>query len=160
MSNRKILSINKLKSRLLSHKRKDKRIVFTNGCFDILHYGHIAYLNKAKQCGDILVVAVNSDHSVKLIKDRTRPIIPLKDRIRIIASLDCVDYACSFNESTPLSLMKKLKPDIIVKGADWKKEEIVGAKFVQSYGGKVKRIKFLKGYSTTNIIKIIEKQRV
>jgi len=152
MIRKKILSLKNLRNRILSLKKQGKAVVFTNGCFDILHYGHIAYLEKAKSLGDILIVAVNSDSSVKKIKGRQRPIIPLKDRIRVISSLECVDFTSSFNQETPLSLIKALKPDILVKGTDWKKKNIVGAKFVQSYGGKIARIKFIKNHSTTDII--------
>jgi len=159
MSEHKILPLKKLKNCLLSLKKKGKKIVFTNGCFDILHYGHIFYLKKAKKLGDVLVVAVNSDSSIRKIKGKSRPIIPLKDRIRIIAALDCVDFVTSFNQKTPLSLIKTLKPDILVKGADWRIKDIVGSDLVKSYNGKIARIKFLDGYSTTNIIKKIKNQQ-
>lgn len=152
MPGNKIFSINKL-VKVISSLKKRKRIVFTNGCFDILHLGHISYLNKAKTLGDILVVGVNSDSSVKSIKGQNRPINPLKDRMKILSSLECIDYICSFNQSTPLNLIKKICPDILVKGADWKNKKIVGADFVKRYGGKVATIRFKKGYSTTSIIK-------
>ena len=151
----KILPINKLAKIVSSHQKRKKRIVFTNGCFDILHVGHISYLDKAKRLGDILIVALNSDSSVKSIKEKNRPINTLKDRMKIVASLECVDYVCSFSQSTPLSIIKKLGPNVLVKGGDWKKEEIVGADFVKRHGGKVVTIKFKKGYSTTGLIKKI-----
>ncbi|MDP3803914.1 MAG: D-glycero-beta-D-manno-heptose 1-phosphate adenylyltransferase [Candidatus Omnitrophota bacterium] len=140
-------------ARLLSRLRsKGKKIVFTNGCFDILHVGHVDYLSKARRLGDALVVGLNSDSSVKKIKGKGRPINKLSDRAKVISSLYFVDYIISFNEATPENLIKKVRPDILVKGGDWKTEDIVGSSFVRSYGGKVKRIPFVKGYSTTSII--------
>lgn len=144
-------------SKLLSRLRaKGKRIVFTNGCFDILHVGHIDYLSKAKRLGDILVVGLNSDSSVKKIKGKNRPLNNERDRAKVLSSLSMVDYISLFSESTPKRLIKDLKPDILVKGGDWKIEDIVGGDFVRSYGGRVKRIPFIKGYSTTSLIKKIE----
>lgn len=156
MPTKKNLPINKLAKALFSLKKRKKRIVFTNGCFDILHYGHVFYLSKAKNLGDILVVGVNSDSSIKTIKEPARPINPLGDRMGVLASLECVDYLCSFNEPTPINLIKKIRPDILVKGGDWKKNEIIGSEFVKSYGGKVITIPFRKGYSTTKLIKKIK----
>ncbi len=149
----KILPINRLTKVISSLKKRVRRIVFTNGCFDILHFGHISYLNKAKKLGNILVVGVNSDASVKSLKGRNRPINPLRSRMAILASLNCVNYVCPFNEPTPLSLIKKIYPDVLVKGGDWKNKEIVGADFVKSYGGRVVIVPFKKGYSTTGLIK-------
>jgi len=140
-------------SKILSAERsKGKRIVFTNGCFDILHVGHVAYLSKARRLGDVLVVGLNSDSSVKKIKGEDRPINKESDRAKVLSSLYFVDYVTSFNETTPENLIKKVKPDILVKGGDWKIEDIVGGSFVRSYGGKIKSIPFVKGYSTTSII--------
>jgi len=155
MVRNKIFSINRLSRILSSLKKKDKRIVFTNGCFDILHVGHITYLNKARELGDVLVVALNSDSSVKSIKGKNRPINKLKDREKIISSLDCVDYVCHFNQNTPLEIIKKLKPDILVKGGDWKNRTIVGSEFVKNRGGKIATIPYIKGCSTTKLIKKI-----
>lgn len=148
----KIKTLNGLKAIVLNLKKADKKIVFTNGCFDLLHYGHIRYLESAKGKGDILIVAINSDSSIKRIKGGSRPIINEADRIGTIAALESVDYVVLFDEDTPLKTIEALKPDIIVKGADWKKEGIVGNKFVSGYGGKVIRVKLLKGRSTTNLI--------
>jgi len=134
-------------------RRNHKRIVFTNGVFDILHYGHIDYLTRAKKLGDVLIVGVNTDRSVKKFKSKDRPIQNEKDRARIVDALKPVDYVVLFSESTPEKLIKIIKPDVLVKGADYKISEIVGAEFVKSYGGKVKRIKLQKGRSTTGIIK-------
>ncbi len=140
-----------LKIILNKYKSKNKTIVFTNGCFDILHPGHIKVLREAKKRGDILVVAINSDTSIKKIKDKKRPILNEKARKEIISSIEFVDYVTIFNEPTPLNLIKKLRPHIIVKGGDWKVEDIVGRNIVK----KIVRIKPIKKYSTTSIIKKI-----
>jgi D-glycero-beta-D-manno-heptose 1-phosphate adenylyltransferase len=138
-------------------RRRGKRIVFTNGVFDILHFGHIDYLAKARAMGDVLIVGVNKDSSVKKFKSDLRPIQDGKDRARILASLRSVDYVVMFAEETPERLIKLVKPDVLVKGADYKVSEIVGADFVKSYGGHVKRITLAKGRSTTEIIEKIKK---
>ena len=144
-------------SKLFSRLRANgKRIVFTNGCFDILHAGHVDYLSRAKRLGDILVVGLNSDSSVKKIKGKSRPVNKERDRAKVLSFLYCVDYISIFSEPTPERLIKELKPDILVKGGDWKIKDIAGGRFVMSYGGKVKRIPFVKGYSTTALIKKIE----
>ena len=129
-----------------------KKVVFTNGCFDILHVGHIDYLNKARRSGDALIVALNSDASVRGIKGKGRPINKQADRAKVLAALYFVDYVTIFGSRTPEKLIKMLKPDILVKGSDWKVKDIVGADFVKSYGGKVLRIPFVNGYSTTSVI--------
>ena len=134
-------------------RQRRKRIVFTNGCFDILHPGHIKYLKSARSFGDLLVIGLNSDRSVKLIKGRSRPLNKEADRALILASLYFVDYVTIFNESTPQKLIKKLKPDILVKGGDWSVKNIVGADFVKSRGGRIVSIPFIEGYSTTSLIK-------
>ncbi len=147
----KIVTIKRLEG-ILRH-RKGKKIVFTNGCFDILHYGHTYYLEKARLSGDILIVAINSDASVRRLKGRERPVNPLRDRMRVLAALESVDYVVSFSQDTPLSIIKRLKPDVLVKGGDWKIESIVGGKEVVSWGGEVKSIPLKKGRSSTGIIK-------
>ena len=134
------------------NKLRNKKVVFTNGCFDILHYGHIKYLEGAKRLGDILVVGLNSDSSVKKIKGRARPIIKQFDRARILAGLASVDYVTIFNGDTPEALIKSVRPDVLVKGGDWREDEIVGAKCVASYGGEVIAIPYIKGRSTSGII--------
>ncbi|MBM3251298.1 MAG: D-glycero-beta-D-manno-heptose 1-phosphate adenylyltransferase [Candidatus Omnitrophica bacterium] len=139
-------------------KRQGKTIVFTNGCFDILHYGHAKYLEKARRLGDCLVVGLNSDRSVTIIKkDKNRPVNSQLERASVLAALSSVDYIVIFNELTPFKLIKALKPDIIIKGGDWHKDEVVGKDIVESYGGKVVIAPYVKGYSTTNIIKSIIK---
>jgi len=153
----KIKSQDSLKKIIAGLQKKGKKIVFTNGCFDIMHYGHAKYLEDAKKHGDILVVAVNSDASVKKIKGKNRPIVNEKDRLSLIAALESVDYTCKFSEDTPLKLIQLLKPDVLIKGADWNKNNIVGADFVKSLGGKVCTIELAAGRSTTNLIKKIAK---
>ena len=141
-------------ARIVSGLRKRKKItVFTNGCFDILHAGHVRYLKRARKLGDALIIGLNSDSSVRAIKGRFRPINREADRATVLSALSFVDYVTIFSESTPEKLIKALRPDVIVKGADWKLDEIAGSDFVRSYGGRVARIPFVKGYSTTSVIK-------
>lgn len=147
----KIKSVTGLK-RILSSKKR-KKVVFTNGVFDILHPGHVQYLEKAKKKGDLLVIALNADSSVKQNKGPKRPINSLKQRQAVIAGLESVDYVTSFSEKTPLKIIETLRPHVLVKGGDWKISDIVGSKEVKSWGGKVFSISFLKGHSTTGIIK-------
>lgn len=157
MIDTKIKNITQLKKIIDRLKSQGKTIVFTNGCFDLLHYGHVKYLQEAKQKGDILVVAINSDASVRKIKGKKRPLVHEKDRLRIIAALESVDYVVLFKENTPLKIIKSLRPDILVKGADWNKNNIVGSDIVLSYGGSVYTIELIKERSTTNLIKKIAK---
>lgn len=140
---------------LLEKVRGKKKIVFTNGCFDILHAGHADYLNKAKSLGDILVVGINSDASVRRIKGEKRPILPQQMRAYLLDNLKPVDYVVIFEEDTPLELIKAIKPDVLVKGADWDLERIVGADFVLSYGGRVERIAFSFDISTSKVVERI-----
>ncbi|MEW6088989.1 MAG: D-glycero-beta-D-manno-heptose 1-phosphate adenylyltransferase [bacterium] len=154
----KIISKNILKTVLDKEKKNNKTIVFTNGCFDILHRGHIRYLKKAKEYGDILVVGLNSDSSVRAIKGDKRPVVPEKDRAEILSSLNMVDYVVIFSETTPYDLIKLLKPDVLVKGADYRISEIAGADIVKNGGGKIARIKLEKGLGTSEIIKIISER--
>ena len=139
-------------------REQNKKVVFTNGCFDLLHRGHIEYLKKAKKLGDILIVGLNSDSSVRKIKGKGRPIQKQADRATILVSLYFVDYVCVFNELTPLMLISKLIPDILVKGGDWEVKDIVGKDIVESHGEKVLSIKMVKGKSTRNIIQTILKR--
>jgi rfaE bifunctional protein nucleotidyltransferase chain/domain len=140
---------------LLEKVRGKKKIVFTNGCFDILHAGHADYLNRAKSLGDILVVGINSDASMRRIKGEKRPILPQQMRAYLLDSLKPVDYVVIFEEDTPLELIKAIKPDVLVKGADWDLERIVGADFVLSYGGRVERIAFSFDISTSKVVERI-----
>ena len=136
----------------LTEERKNKKVIFTNGCFDLLHVGHVRYLNESKSLGDILVIGVNSDSSVQRLKGAGRPIQSQDDRAEILAGLASVDYTTIFDEDTPENLIKALKPDILVKGGDWPVEKIVGANFVKSYGGEVRPLQFMHGRSTTLIV--------
>jgi D-beta-D-heptose 7-phosphate kinase/D-beta-D-heptose 1-phosphate adenosyltransferase len=151
--NPKIVNIKQLK-RILK-KRKNKIVAFTNGCFDILHYGHIKYLSSAKKLADILIVGINTDASIKRIKGKNRPITPLRQRMETIAGVESVDYVISFSEDTPYNLIKEIKPDILIKGGDWDTKDIVGKDIVESYDGKVITVPYIKGISTTGIIKKI-----
>ena len=137
-------------------KSEKKTIVFTNGCFDILHPGHVYYLNHAKNMGDCLVVGLNTDASVKRIKGPKRPLVCEKDRACVLASLTSVDYVVFFDDDTPQKLIELVRPDILVKGGDYRKNEIVGADTVEAYGGKVATIDFLDGFSTTEMISRIK----
>ena len=129
------------------------KTVFTNGVFDILHVGHARYLAAARKCGDLLVVGMNTDSSVRRIKGPKRPIVPFAERAELLASLRCVDFVVPFSEDTPLNLVKKLHPAVLVKGADWARGEIVGGAEVETEGGKVVRIRLARGRSTTNIVR-------
>lgn len=139
-------------------KGAGKTIVFTNGVFDILHRGHVEYLTKAKSYGDILIVGLNTDASVRRIKGGQRPIQKQKDRAIILLALKAVDYVVLFGEDTPEKLIRLIKPDVLVKGADWRISEIVGSDFVRSYGGKVRRVKLTRERSTSGIIQLLERQ--
>ena len=124
----------------------------TNGCFDLLHAGHVSYLEESRSMGDYLIVGVNNDESVRRLKGEKRPINILENRMKVIASLNCVDLIIPFSEDTPLNLIKTIKPDIYVKGADYKLNEIIGADFIRGYGGEVNLIPLLNGLSTSNTI--------
>ncbi len=135
---------------------QDKTIVFTNGCFDILHRGHVEYLNEAKSLGDILFIGMNSDQSVKRLKGDSRPINNQDDRKYVLENLKCVDYVEIFDEDTPYELIKAVVPNILVKGGDWSVEQIVGSDIVLENGGTVQSLKFVEGLSTTNTIQKIQ----
>ena len=133
-------------------KNRGKKIVFTNGCFDILHRGHVELLVRAKGFGDILVVGINSDASVARLKGAGRPLVAEDDRSYVLAALEAVDYVVVFGEDTPLETIRALGPDVLVKGAEYGNEDIVGAQFVEEHGGRVERVPMLKGFSTTALI--------
>lgn len=156
MTENKIKQLPELKQIIADLKFKGKRVVFTNGCFDILHLGHVELFSQAKGKGDVLVVAINSDNSVKAIKEKGRPINKEKSRAGVVAALESVDFVTIFNEDNPLNVIKALKPDILVKGSDWKIKDVVGRDFVLSYGGEVTTVPYLKGYSTKAIINRIK----
>jgi len=153
-----VLDISQLSSIVNSLKQAGKRIVFTNGCFDIIHVGHVRYLKEARSLGDVLVVGLNSDESVRAIKGMNRPIVPQGERAEVLSSLRDVDYVVIFNEPDPYNTIAALRPDILVKGGDWSIENIIGRDIVESYGGKVCSIPFIEGASSTNIIESIIKK--
>ena len=155
MHQTKIVDRKKLKSIIPELKNRGKKIVFTNGCFDILHIGHIRYLEEAKDFGDVLVIGLNSDSSVSKIKP-DRPVIPEQQRAEVLSALYMVDYIILFNEDTPYGLIREIKPDVLIKGADWKEEDIVGRDIVK----EVHTIPFVKGASTSEIIKKIQNSKI
>lgn len=152
---KKIQSQTALTKILGQMRSRGKTIVFTNGCFDILHLGHVRYLRKAKSLGDTLVIGLNSDASVRELKGSGRPLNRERDRAEVLSALGFVDYVTIFSEPTPEGLIRKLRPNVLVKGGDWKTKDIVGADFVRSRGGRVASIPFVKGYSTTGLIQKI-----
>jgi len=154
----KIKSRAELSAIMKSLREEGKQVVFTNGCFDLIHPGHLRYLEEARSWGDLLVVAVNSDQSVKRIKGHQRPILDEKSRCEIIAGLHCVDFVTVFSEDTPQEIVDELLPGVLVKGGDWAVDQIVGRETVEKHGGKVLNISFQDGHSTTGIIeRILEK---
>lgn len=152
-----VLEVDNLNSRLRAD-RSDKKVVFTNGCFDLLHLGHVTYLKEAKALGDILVVGVNDDNSVTRLKGLLRPIYPLAQRAQILAALASVDYVVGFSESTPVELIRQIQPDIHVKGGDYREEDLPEAEIVKGYGGQVVIMPYQEDYSTTRIIQEILKK--
>ncbi|RAU84203.1 D-glycero-beta-D-manno-heptose 1-phosphate adenylyltransferase [Pontibacter arcticus] len=155
-SNDKIFALPALEQQLNVWRGQGCKIVFTNGCFDILHLGHVDYLEKARQLGDKLILGLNTDASISRIKGPSRPLQDEMSRARVMASLLFVDAIVLFNEDTPLELIKAVQPDILVKGDDYSVENIVGQDIVTAKGGEVKTVPLVKGYSTTNIVKKIE----
>ena len=151
----KIVDREQLQKEVVRLRGEGKRIVFTNGCFDILHVGHARYLKEAKKTGDVLVLALNSDSSVRAIKGEKRPLIPEEERAYMVASLEAVDYVTIFSEATPLELIEYLMPDVLVKGGDWAEEQVVGRESIRKWGGKVVIIPEIEGASTTNIVEKI-----
>ena len=151
----KIFSEEQLVGQLARIRRQGKRIVFTNGCFDLIHVGHVSTLAQAKTFGDILVVGINTDASVKRLKGDKRPILDQTSRLLLLAALEVVDYVTTFEEDTPLALIRTLQPDILVKGGDWKPEAVVGKEVVEHTGGRVIVVRYQAGFSTTNLIERI-----
>jgi rfaE bifunctional protein nucleotidyltransferase chain/domain len=151
----KILERETLKKTVQALKKAGKKIVFTNGCFDLLHLGHVRYLNAARAEGDVLVVGLNSDLSVRQIKGPRRPVVPQDERAEVLASLECVSFVTLFNEPDPLETIRILLPDVLVKGADWEADGIVGRDVVEEHGGRVVRVPLTEGASTTKIIEKI-----
>ena len=151
----KLKSLDELTSIAAAARANGQIVVFTNGCFDLLHRGHVHTLRQAKAAGDLLIVAINSDRSVKSIKAAQRPILPETDRLELIAAMEMVDYVILFDEPDPYKLIAAIKPQVLAKGGDWSNEKIIGADIVEAAGGRVAVIPYLKGFSTTEIIERI-----
>ncbi len=151
------IALRALLSRLKRERARGKRIAFTNGCFDLLHVGHIQYLEKIKQQADCLVVGINSDKSIRRLKGKGRPLVGQRQRAQVLGALTSVDYVTIFNTDTPLKLIQAIRPHLLAKGGDWKISQIVGAKEVKQRRGKVVRIRYLKGHSTRQLIRKIAK---
>jgi rfaE bifunctional protein nucleotidyltransferase chain/domain len=144
----------KIRARLC---KQGKRVVFTNGCFDLIHGGHIELFRKAKSLGDVLIVALNTDASVRKIKGPSRPVFPLQERFEVLGAIEDIDYLTSFSEETPQKIIAALLPDVLVKGGDWPSDQVVGKKEVEAAGGRVVLVPYLKGHSSSSIIKKIIK---
>jgi D-beta-D-heptose 7-phosphate kinase/D-beta-D-heptose 1-phosphate adenosyltransferase len=157
--NPEILTLDEAILRFGREKRNGRRIVFTNGCFDLLHPGHIGSLQQARALGDALIVGLNSDASVRQLKGAGRPVLPERERAEILAALECVDAVVIFNEPTPREIIARLLPDVLVKGADWPGDQIVGREEVEAAGGRVVSIPVVPGYSTTEILQKIREGR-
>jgi len=155
----KVMGVRRLLSVLKTARRAGRRIVFTNGVYDLLHPGHALLLERARGLGDLLVVGINSDASVRRLKGPERPFMRGKDRALMLASLEAVDYVVQFGQDTPLALIKAIQPDLLVKGGDWKTDAIVGREIVEARGGRVARVKMVKGFSTTKIAGIVRQRR-
>jgi rfaE bifunctional protein nucleotidyltransferase chain/domain len=154
---RKILTLNAAVERVRELKREGKRVVFTNGCFDLLHPGHTRYLAQARKQGDVLLVAVNSDRSVRALKGPGRPVFPENERAEILAALACVDYVTIFDEPTPREVIARMLPQVLVKGGNWPADQIVGREEVEAAGGKVVLIPVIAGYSTSSLVEAAAK---
>lgn len=155
---KKIMTLERLAARLAEVRNAGKKIVFTNGCFDIMHVGHVRYIAAARSEGDLLVVGLNSDASVRLIKGKKRPIVAQHHRAEVLASLWFVDHVVIFDEPDPLKTIEALKPDVLVKGEDWTEDDIIGADFVKSGGGRIVRVEYVEDTSTSKIIeRIVER---
>jgi rfaE bifunctional protein nucleotidyltransferase chain/domain len=152
---RKLKSLEEIKAIIVEARNNRKRVVFTNGCFDLLHRGHVHILREARACGDVLVVGINSDKSVKQIKGPARPVLPESDRCELLGALEMVDFVILFNEPDPYDLIAAIQPDVLVKGGDWNSEKIIGADLVEEGGGRVVVVPYIKGFSTTEIIERI-----
>ncbi len=158
MTIKKIKSLTGLKKIVQGLKSKNKKVVFTNGCFDVFHPGHLYYLEKVKTKGDILIVAINSNDSIKRLKGAKRPLVDERERAEMLAALECVDLVTIFSEDTPGKVIRELKPDVLIKGGDYSLNEIVGREFVESYKGKVLTVPLVKGWSSTKLIETILKK--
>jgi D-glycero-beta-D-manno-heptose 1-phosphate adenylyltransferase len=148
----KVKSLDEVATIAAQARKSGKRVVFTNGCFDLLHRGHVHVLRKARAAGDMLIVGLNSDRSVKAIKGPERPILPQTDRVELIAAMEMVDYVVLFDDADPYRLIAAIKPDVLAKGGDWRVDKIIGSDIVAQNGGRVEVIPYLPGFSTTEII--------
>ena len=151
----KIQSLRKVEGIRTALKQQGRKVAFTNGCFDLLHAGHVHLFRKAKELGDVLIVAINDDRSIRMIKGARRPIFPLEERLEILAAIEYIDYLVPFPEKTPQKIISILLPDVLVKGADWRMDEVVGREEVEETGGKVVRVPLQKGLSTTSLLERI-----
>lgn len=154
-----IVHFDEIENIIANLKEENKSISFTNGCFDILHRGHVEYLEKTKEYADILVLGLNSDNSVRRLKKSPRPYVNENDRAYLLSRLESVDIVCIFEEDTPLELLKKVKPDFLIKGGDYSLDQIVGREIIEENGGKILTIPFISGKSSTNIIEEIKKKK-
>ncbi|MGB8953186.1 MAG: D-glycero-beta-D-manno-heptose 1-phosphate adenylyltransferase [Candidatus Aminicenantales bacterium] len=157
MAHKKTCSLSQLEKIRKRLKKQGQKVVFTNGCFDLIHGGHIYLFKKAKSLGDVLIVAVNDDASLRKIKGPSRPVFPLNERLEVLAAMECIDYLTAFSEETPQKIISVLLPDILVKGGDWRPDEVVGRKEVEEAGGRVVILPYLKGRSSTSVIRKILK---
>lgn len=148
----KVKTLNELLPAIARHKQEGKKIVFTNGCYDLLHVGHVRCFKEARKLGDVLVVGLNSDRSVRALKGAPRPIVPEEERAEVLAALECIDYVTIFDQDNPRDIIAQVQPDILVKGGDWTVDTIVGRDIVESYGGKVLSLPLTAGVSTTAIV--------
>ena len=151
----KLKSLEEIKAIVVEARNHRKKIAFTNGCFDLLHRGHVHVLREARACGDVLIVGINSDESVKQIKGPARPVLPESDRCELVGAMEMVDFVVLFNEPDPYDLIAAIQPDVLVKGGDWNSEKIIGADLVEEGGGRVVVVPYIKGFSTTEILERI-----
>ena len=152
----KLKSLEEIKAIVVEARNNRKKVAFTNGCFDLLHRGHVHVLRKARACADLLIVGINSDESVRQIKGPTRPVLPESDRCELLGAMEMVDYVILFNEPDPYSLISAIRPDVLVKGGDWNTDKIIGADLVAETGGEVVVVPYIEGFSTTEIIERIK----
>jgi len=152
----KLKTLEELKAIVVVARNNGKKVAFTNGCFDLLHRGHVHVLREAKACGDLLIVGINSDESVKQIKGPTRPVLPESDRCELLGAMEMVDYVVLFDEPDPHDLISAVRPDVLVKGGDWNAEKIIGADLVEEAGGRVAVVPYIKGFSTTELIERVK----
>jgi rfaE bifunctional protein nucleotidyltransferase chain/domain len=148
----KLKSLEEIKAIVVEARNNRKKVAFTNGCFDLLHRGHVHVLREARACGDVLIVGINSDESIKQIKGPARPVLPEPDRCELLGAMEMVDFVILFNEPDPYDLIAAIHPDVLVKGGDWNSEKIIGADLVEEEGGRVVVVPYLKGFSTTELI--------